>query len=140
MERLYAAEIRHVILAAGYMPQAIQDYFGDGSRLGMNVTYEIEETPLGTAGALKNVERHITGPFFVLNGDIFTSLDLTAMRAIPRKKGGLGTLHLITRGRSFRVRLRRPRRRRAHRSFVEKPPKGRRADRRNQCRHVSART
>lgn len=124
MERLYAADIRHVILAAGYMPQAIQDYFGDGSRLGMTVTYEIEETPLGTAGALKNVERHITGSFFVLNGDIFTSLDLTAMREYHQQKGALGTLHLIKvedpsafgcvvsedSGRISR--------------FVEKPPKG----------------
>ena len=51
MERLYEAGIRDVILAAGYMPQAISDYFGDGSRLGMNITYVIEESPLGTAGA-----------------------------------------------------------------------------------------
>lgn len=95
MERLFAAEIRDVILAAGYMPQAIVDYFGDGSRLGMKVTYAIEETPLGTAGALKNVEQHITGPFFVLNGDIFTSLNLVAMREYHAQKGGLGVLHLI---------------------------------------------
>ncbi|MFY9718235.1 MAG: NDP-sugar synthase [Candidatus Cybelea sp.] len=95
MERLYAAEIRDVIFAAGYMPQAIVDYFGDGSGLGMKVTYAIEETPLGTAGALKNVERYITGPFFVLNGDIFTSLDLNAMREYHQRKGGVGALHLI---------------------------------------------
>jgi mannose-1-phosphate guanylyltransferase len=95
MERLYAAEIRDVILAAGYMPQAIIDYFGDGSSLGMKITYAIEETPLGTAGALKHVEPHITGAFFVLNGDIFTSLDLHAMRQYHHEKGGVGTLHLI---------------------------------------------
>lgn len=95
LERLYAAEIRDVILAAGYMPKSIVDYFGDGSRLGMKVTYAIEETPLGTAGALKNVEPYITGPFFVLNGDIFTSLDLTAMRRFHEEKGGMGCLHLI---------------------------------------------
>jgi NDP-sugar pyrophosphorylase family protein len=95
MERLFAAGIRDVILAAGYMPQAIVDYLGDGSRLGMKVTYAIEETPLGTAGALKNVEQHIIGPFFVLNGDILTSLDLPAMREYHRRKGGIGTLHLI---------------------------------------------
>jgi NDP-sugar pyrophosphorylase family protein len=95
LERLYAAEIRDVILAAGYMPQAIVDYFGDGTQFGMQVTYEIEERPLGTAGALKNVERHITGPIFVLNGDILTSLDLRAMREYHERKGGIGTLHLI---------------------------------------------
>lgn len=95
LERLYEAEIRHVILAAGYMPQAIVDYFGDGTRFGMKVTYAIEATPLGTAGAIKNVESQITGPFFVLNGDILTSLDLRAMRAYHHEKGGIGTLHLI---------------------------------------------
>jgi NDP-sugar pyrophosphorylase family protein len=124
LERLFAADILDVILAAGYMPQAIEDYFGDGSRLGMTVTYEIEETPLGTAGALKNVERHITGPFFVLNGDIFTSLDLTKMREYHEQKGGAGTIHLVkvedpsafgcvVHDDAGRIS-----------SFVEKPPKG----------------
>jgi NDP-sugar pyrophosphorylase family protein len=93
--RLKEAGIADAILPAGYMPEAITDYFGDGSRLGMRITYVIEETPLGTAGAIKNVERYISGPFFVLNGDVLTSLDLRAMLQMHREKGGLGTLHLI---------------------------------------------
>lgn len=124
LERLYAADIREIILAAGYMPQAIVDYFGDGTQIGMKVTYAIEETPLGTAGALKNVEPQITGPFFVLNGDVLTSLDLRAMREYHEQKGGLGTLHLIrvkdpspfgcvVHGEDGRIT-----------AFVEKPPKG----------------
>jgi len=124
LERLYEADIRDVILAAGYMPQAIVDYFGDGRQLGMNVTYVIEENPLGTAGAIKNVEQHINGPFFVLNGDILTSLDLGAMREFHQKKGGIGTLHLI------RVEDPSPFGCVVHdktgkvTAFVEKPPKG----------------
>jgi len=95
LERLYAAGIRDVILPAGYMPHAITEYFGDGSALGMKITYVIEEVPLGTAGAIKNVEEHIHGPFFMLNGDVLTSLDLTAMVRYHQEKGGLGALHLI---------------------------------------------
>ena len=95
LERLYDAGIRDVILPAGYMPQAITEYFGDGSRLGMNVTYVIEDEPLGTAGAIKNVEQYINGPFFVMNGDVLTSLDLQAMIDYHKEKGGLGALHLI---------------------------------------------
>ncbi len=95
MDRLATAGIKDVILPAGYLPQAIKDYFGDGSRLGMKITYVIEETPLGTAGAIKNVEQFITGPFFMLNGDVLTSLDLTAMMRYHKEKGGLGVLHLI---------------------------------------------
>ena len=124
MERLFEAGIRDVILPAGYMPQAIVDYFGDGSRFNMKITYVIEETPLGTAGALKNVQDHVTGRFFVLNGDVLTSLDLRAMLAFHEKKGGLGTLHLIkvedpsafgcvVHDRNGRIE-----------TFVEKPPKG----------------
>lgn len=95
LERLYEVGIRDVILPAGYMPQAITEYFGDGSRLGMKITYVIEDEPLGTAGAIKNVEQYINGPFFVLNGDVLTSLDLKAMIRYHEEKGGLGVLHLI---------------------------------------------
>ena len=93
MERLHEAGILDVVFAAGYMPQQITDYFGDGSQFGMRITYAIEETPLGTAGALKNVAEHIRGPFFVFNGDILTSLDLRAMMRYHEEKGGVGTLH-----------------------------------------------
>lgn len=95
LERLYDAGIRDVILPAGYMPQAITEYFGDGSNFDMKITYVIEDEPLGTAGAIKNVEQYINGPFFVLNGDVLTSLDLQAMIDYHRSKGGLGVLHLI---------------------------------------------
>ena len=95
LQRLYEAGIRDVILPAGYMPQQIIDYFGDGSSLDMKITYVIEEVLLGTAGALKNVEEHISGPFFVLNGDILTSMDLRAMIAEHERLGGIGLLHLI---------------------------------------------
>ncbi len=95
LRRLKDAGIEDVILPAGYLPDAITSYFGDGSALGLRLRYVIEETPLGTAGALKNVERFIDGPFFVLNGDVLTSLDLRAMLAYHRRKGGIGTLHLI---------------------------------------------
>jgi mannose-1-phosphate guanylyltransferase len=94
--RLKAAGIDDVILPAGYLPEAITSSFGDGSRLGIRVRYVIEETPLGTAGALKNLQDLITGTFFVLNGDVLTSLDLRAMLAAHRAKGdAVGTLHLI---------------------------------------------
>jgi NDP-sugar pyrophosphorylase family protein len=95
LRRIKEAGIDDVILPAGYLPDAITSYFGDGSRLGMRLRYVIEETPLGTAGALKNVEQYIDGPFFVLNGDVLTSLDLRAMLDFHRQKGGIGTLHLI---------------------------------------------
>ncbi len=93
--RLRAAGIDHVILAAGYLPEAITQHLGSGDRLGLKLTYVIEEEPRGTAGAIKNVEAHITGPFFVLNGDVLTGLDLRAMLAFHKSKHALATIHLI---------------------------------------------
>jgi len=124
LERLHEVGIDDIILPAGYMPQAITEYFGDGSRLDMKITYVIEDEPLGTAGAIKNVEQYIDRPFFVLNGDILTSLDLKGMMAYHKEKGGLGVLHLIrvedpsafgcvVHDENGRIS-----------AFVEKPPKG----------------
>lgn len=93
--RLRNAGVTEAILASGYLPRAIEEHFGDGSRVGMRVTYVVEESPLGTAGALRNVAGHIEGAFFVLNGDVLTSLDLRAMLAFHEAKGGAGVLHSI---------------------------------------------
>jgi mannose-1-phosphate guanylyltransferase len=95
MRRLKDAGITDVILPAGYLPEQIREYFGDGSKFGMKITFIVEETPMGTAGALKNVEEHVHGPFVVLNGDVLTSLDLRAMIDEHERKGGIGLLHLI---------------------------------------------
>jgi NDP-sugar pyrophosphorylase family protein len=96
LARLRGAGVTEAVLASGYLPQAIEDHFGNGDRIGMRLTYVIEETPLGTAGAIRNVADKITGTFFVLNGDVLTSLDLRAMRAFHEIRGGLGVLHTIT--------------------------------------------
>ena len=93
--RLKDAGVDDVVLAAGYLPRAIEDHLGDGSRIGMRLSYVVETSPLGTAGALKNLADHITESFFVLNGDVLTSLDLRAMMAFHHDRGGVATLHAI---------------------------------------------
>ncbi len=95
LARLRDAGVDHAILAAGYMPQAIEDALGDGSRLGLKLTYVVERSPLGTAGAIRNVADQIRETFFVLNGDVLTSLDLRAMLAFHRERGGVGAMHAI---------------------------------------------
>lgn len=94
--RLREAGVDEVILAAGYLPEAISAHFGDGSAFGIEVRYVVEESPLGTAGALRNVAELLTGRFFVLNGDVLTSLDLRAMIAFHERSGGVGVLHAIS--------------------------------------------
>lgn len=76
---LSAYNIRDVILTQSRRSQQISDCFGDGHRFGLNLAYTIEDSPLGTAGAIKNAERYFDDTFLVLNGDVFTSLDIAAM-------------------------------------------------------------
>ncbi len=71
--------VRDIVLAMGYTPDPIQSWLGDGTQFGVRMTYLVEESPLGTAGAVKNAESFLDGPFIVFNGDILTEIDLTAM-------------------------------------------------------------
>jgi mannose-1-phosphate guanylyltransferase len=77
--------IKDVILAMSYLPDRIQGHLGDGAELGVRLSYAIEKEPLGTGGAIKNVEARLNEPFFVLNGDVLTSIDLAAMMKNHRK-------------------------------------------------------
>jgi len=87
-------DIDDVVLALCYLPGSIQDHFGDGSDFGVRLTYVTEDSPLGTAGAVKNVERHLEETFFVFNGDIFTDLDLTEMMELHRERRARVTIAL----------------------------------------------
>jgi mannose-1-phosphate guanylyltransferase len=71
--------VKDIVLAQGHLPRPMDDYFGDGSRFNAKLTYALEAKPMNTAGAVKNAEQFLKGCFFVLNGDIFTDLDLTDM-------------------------------------------------------------
>ncbi|MDP3879871.1 MAG: NDP-sugar synthase [Dehalococcoidales bacterium] len=67
------------VLAINYLPEAIKEGLGDGSKLGVNINYAVEETPLGTSGAVKNAEAFLDERFFVFNGDMLTGIDLGEM-------------------------------------------------------------
>ncbi|MEX2213756.1 MAG: D-glycero-beta-D-manno-heptose 1,7-bisphosphate 7-phosphatase [Phycisphaeraceae bacterium] len=84
--------IRDVVLLTGHMAEAIEHHFGDGSRLGLNITYSREEQPLGTAGAMKAIESHLTEDFLVFYGDTLFDLDLDALIAHHRAKKAIATL------------------------------------------------
>jgi len=86
--------VKNIILALSYLPEVFQSYFGDGSNSGVQLNYAIEDNPLGTAGAVKNTERYLGSTFVVLNGDVFTGLDIADMLAFHRSKGAKVTIAL----------------------------------------------
>jgi len=83
-----------IVLTLGKLPDQVQSYLGDGSKFGVRVTYSVEDSPMGTAGAVKNAERFLDEPFVVFNGDIFTDIDLTAMMNLHREKKASASIAL----------------------------------------------
>src|SRR5919206_3616429 len=78
-----------------FMPEEIQDYFGDGSDWGVNVRYSIEDTPAGTAGSVKLAEEHLEGErTLVISGDALTDCDLTRILEFHEGKGAEATMVL----------------------------------------------
>jgi len=62
------------IIAINYLGEMIEDHFGDGSELGVNIAYLKEDSPLGTAGALSLIDPLPTDAFVVTNGDVLTDI------------------------------------------------------------------
>ncbi|MBC7292662.1 MAG: NDP-sugar synthase, partial [Thermoleophilia bacterium] len=82
-----------VVLNLHHLPDAITSYFGDGSWLGLNLTYSFEPELLGTAGGVKNNEAFLSGDtFLVLSGDALTDIDLGGLVAAHRRNGSIATL------------------------------------------------
>ncbi|MES3032810.1 MAG: nucleotidyltransferase family protein [Gemmatimonadota bacterium] len=68
---------RRFCVAVHYLGHMIEDYFGDGSKLGVGITYLREETPLGTAGALSLLPGGLRSPVVVMNGDVISDVRLS---------------------------------------------------------------
>lgn len=92
---LRSAGIVDVIVTVHYMADAIEGYFGDGSDLGLNLIYSVEDTPLGTAGSVKQAQQHLMdGPFVIVSGDALTDADLGEAVALHREREADATLIL----------------------------------------------
>lgn len=74
IERGKLEGFRHFVLAIHYLGHMIEDYFGNGDRLGVRIDYLREQSPLGTAGALGLLKPRPEAPFVVTNGDVLTDI------------------------------------------------------------------
>jgi mannose-1-phosphate guanylyltransferase len=92
--RLHNEGVDEVILAVRYLADQFQEALGDGSQFGLKLHIIAEKEPLGTAGAVKNVEHLLDGDTFVFNGDVMTDLNLKAMLAFHREHGSKTTIAL----------------------------------------------
>ena len=86
---------RDTVVTVQFLASLVRNYFGDGDELGMVLDYATEETPLGTAGSVKNAEEALRDtPFLVISGDALTDVDLGAMVKFHQDSGALVTVGL----------------------------------------------
>lgn len=86
LEMLKQHNTGEIVLSTCYKPEYISGYFGNGSKLGLNIHYVRENTPLGTGGAIKNSEQYFDDPFLVLNADILSDIDYSEMMRFHKQK------------------------------------------------------
>lgn len=75
IDRLKKYGFNEIFLATNYKSEYIENFFGDGSRYGVNLQISKEEMPLGTAGPLTLLKNELSEPFLVMNGDILSLID-----------------------------------------------------------------
>lgn len=92
------AGIREIVLATSYLAEVFEPYFGDGSHLGISITYAVEDSPLGTGGAIANASRLLTiqedESILIFNGDVLSAHDLESQIKLHEQSKADVTLYL----------------------------------------------
>jgi mannose-1-phosphate guanylyltransferase/phosphomannomutase len=83
-----------VIVTVAFLPQAIRSYFGGGETLGIDLSYSVEESPLGTAGSVRLAAGRLDDTFIVISGDALCDFDLTKIVEFHKEKGSSVTIGL----------------------------------------------
>lgn len=91
IENLKACGLTDITLVIGYLGHVIKEYFGDGSKFGVNISYFVEESPLGTAGALFKMPE-LTEDFLLLCGDVILDVDFNRFIEFHQKNHAWASL------------------------------------------------
>ena len=94
LDLLAGAGIREVVFSVAYRPERIEAVFGDGSAFGLRIRYAVEDSPLGTGGAVRNALPLLDARTVVLNGDVLTDADIGAIVARHDAEGASATILL----------------------------------------------
>jgi len=97
--RARAAGVERIILGTSYRAEVFAEQLGDGSDLGVEIAYAVEDEPLGTGGAIRHAAAHLLSgpddPVMVLNGDVLSGVDYAGLVEDHVSAGALVTLHLV---------------------------------------------
>lgn len=81
-----------ILITVGHLGNIIMDYFGDGLKFGVHITYYFEKEPLGNAGALFQVKDQLTDDFLLLNADAMFDIDFNRFVQYHKTHGAVATL------------------------------------------------
>lgn len=96
IRQAYSQGVRLVVLCTGYRGNIIEEYFGDGKKWGVNLSYSRETSPLGTAGALRfAIERTRVETLLVLNGDSYCRYNLEHLLTAHKSRKASATLWVV---------------------------------------------
>ncbi len=98
MEHIVTLLHRHgiddIVVTVAFLANNIRSYFGDGSEFGVRMVYATEETPLGTAGSVRNAMDELDERFLVISGDVLTDIDVSEVVAYHDERGAVATIGL----------------------------------------------
>ena len=100
IDNLKACGLTDIVLVIGYLGDKIKEYFGDGSKFGVNIEYFVEDHPLGTAGALFKMPQ-LTEDFLLLCGDVIIDVDFNRFIAFHKEHQAWASLVAHPNGHPF---------------------------------------
>ena len=89
-------DIRNIVVSLSEQHEKVREYFGNGSKFGVNIEYIVEKKPLGPLGALSLARDYIKNTFIVMNGDTLMNLNIAEIYDFHKKEGKLATIVLRT--------------------------------------------
>jgi histidinol-phosphate phosphatase family protein len=92
VELLKRYGITEIIMITAHLADVIENYFSDGKKFGVSISYYRETTPLGTTGGLKEIEEKLDSDFLLLYGDVMVNMNLARLIEFHREKKATATL------------------------------------------------
>ncbi len=95
LDMLKKYDIRNIVLAVSHKADKIKEYFGNGSKFGVKITYIDEKKPMGTGGSLHAARNHLNDSFALLYVDTLMNPDISSVSQFHSGHGGLGTMLVV---------------------------------------------
>jgi mannose-1-phosphate guanylyltransferase len=92
MVHLKTSGINQIVMSSCYRFQDIEDYFGNGEKLGLEIEYIVEDKPMGTGGAIRKAGTGVDKTFIVFNSDILSDLNIKKMLEFHKKSKAIATI------------------------------------------------